>query len=151
MFVPKLYTHSHTLYLPRWVTLHSNTASLPTFTVTLRILSANSGRFKPSAEAPSIEISLAENKKLQAYKKMMVSSTIDSARPTVSPVVNIVLAWNLFCFLHFEKWGLTDGRTCAKTMIVIVGRPSGSMIALGKDLAIGFETYYISRQSILDT
>ena len=34
-----------------------------------------------------------------------VSSMIHSARPTVSPVTNIVFAWNLFCF---EKWGRTD-------------------------------------------
>ena len=31
---------------------------------------------------------------------------IHSARPTVSPVANIVFALNLFCF---EKWGRTDG------------------------------------------
>ena len=36
-----------------------------------------------------------------------VSSMIHSARPTVSPVANIVFAGNLFCF---EKLGLTDGR-----------------------------------------
>ena len=47
-----------------------------------------------------------------------VSSMIHSARPTVSPVVN-VFAWNLFCF---AKWGRTDGRTyerttCEKIMI----------------------------------
>ena len=48
---------------------------------------------------------------------------IHSARPTVSPVVNIVLA--LFCFAKFWKVG-TDGRTtCAKTMIPI-GRDCGS-------------------------
>ena len=33
---------------------------------------------------------------------------IHSARPTVSPVANIVFDRNLFCF---EKWGRTDGRT----------------------------------------
>ena len=33
-----------------------------------------------------------------------------SARPTVSPVVNIVFAWNLFCLLDFEKWGQTDNK-----------------------------------------
>ena len=44
-----------------------------------------------------------------------VSSMIHSARPTVSPVANIVFA--LFCFARFCKVG-TDGRTkCAKTMI----------------------------------
>ena len=49
-----------------------------------------------------------------------VSLMIHSARPTVSPVVNIVLAWSLFCFvlLDLEKWGRTYGRTtCAQTMI----------------------------------
>ena len=40
-----------------------------------------------------------------------VSSMIHSAWPTVSPVANIIFAWNLFCF---EKWGRT---ACAKTMI----------------------------------
>ena len=35
---------------------------------------------------------------------------IHSARPTVSPVVNIVFAWNLFCYARFWKVG-TDGRT----------------------------------------
>ena len=30
---------------------------------------------------------------------------IHSARPTGLPVVNIVFAWNLFCF---EKWGRTE-------------------------------------------
>ena len=44
---------------------------------------------------------------------------IHSARPTVSPVANIVFALNLFCF---EKWGRT---TCAKTVIT-TGRDSGS-------------------------
>ena len=33
---------------------------------------------------------------------------IHSARPTVLPEANIVLALYLFCF---EKWGRTDGRT----------------------------------------
>ena len=54
---------------------------------------------------------------------------IHSAKPTVSPVVNIVFAWKLFCFARFWKVG-TDGRTyerttCAKTMITS-GRDSGS-------------------------
>ena len=45
---------------------------------------------------------------------------IHSAKPTVSPVANIVFC--LFCLLDFKKWGRTDGRTyerttCAKTMI----------------------------------
>ena len=33
---------------------------------------------------------------------------IHSARPTVSPVVNIAFTWKLFCFLDIEKWGRTD-------------------------------------------
>ena len=59
----------------------------------------------------------------QAYKTGLVSSMIHSARPTVSPVVNIVFA--------FEKWGRTDETymykrtTSAKTMTV--GRPRGSI------------------------
>ena len=44
---------------------------------------------------------------------------IHSARPTVSPVANIVSAWTLFCFC--EKWR-TDGRTDDMTL----GRPRGS-------------------------
>ena len=40
---------------------------------------------------------------------------IHAPRPTVSPVANIVFAWNLICF---ETWVRTDGRmTWAKTMI----------------------------------
>ena len=34
---------------------------------------------------------------------------IHSARPTVSPVANIV--FTLFCFARFEQWGRMDGRT----------------------------------------
>ena len=41
-------------------------------------------------------------------RKRQVSSMIHSARPTVSPVANIVFA--LFCFARFWKVG-TDGRT----------------------------------------
>ena len=36
---------------------------------------------------------------------------IHAARPTVSPVVNIVLLEICFVFLDFEQWGRTDGRT----------------------------------------
>ena len=61
-----------------------------------------------------------------------VSSMIHSARPTVSPVANIVFALNLFCF---EKWGRTDGRTSVRHVqkqlllpVVTVGWPSGSII-----------------------
>ena len=47
---------------------------------------------------------------------------IHSAIPTISPVVNIVFAWNLFCF---EECGRMDRRTtCAKTMIS-AGRDCG--------------------------
>ena len=56
---------------------------------------------------------------------------IHLARPTVSPVVNIVFAWNL---LRFEKWGRTDGRTDGRHVqkqwslpAVTVGRPRGSI------------------------
>ena len=48
---------------------------------------------------------------------------IHLASPSVSPLVKIVFAGNLFCF---EKWGRTDGRTtCAKT-IITTGRDYGS-------------------------
>ena len=53
---------------------------------------------------------------------------IHSARPTVSSVANIVVAWNLFCFARFWKVG-TDGRHVRKQWsppAVTVGRPSGS-------------------------
>ena len=51
------------------------------------------------------------------------SSMIHSARPTVSPVANIVFTKNLF---HFQKWERTDGcTTCAQTMIT-TGRDCGS-------------------------
>ena len=46
-----------------------------------------------------------------------VSSMIHSARPIVTPVVNIVFTWNLSCWLDFQKWGWTDERTYVKTMI----------------------------------
>ena len=39
---------------------------------------------------------------------------IHSARPTVSPVVNIVFSL-CFVLLDFEKWGLTDGLTDRRT------------------------------------
>ena len=44
----------------------------------------------------------------EATNTRQVSSMIHSARPTISPVANIVFALTLFCF---EKWGRTDGRT----------------------------------------
>ena len=52
---------------------------------------------------------------------------IHSARPTVSPVANIVFA--LFCFARFWKVGL-DRRHAQKQWslpAVTVGRPSGSI------------------------
>ena len=62
---------------------------------------------------------------------------IHLARPTVTPVVNIVFAWNLFCFARFWKVGtdvcpngLMDGQHVRKQwslQAVTVGRPSGSM------------------------
>ena len=42
-------------------------------------------------------------------KTRHVSSMIHSARPTASPVANIVFAWNLL-----KKWGRTDGRLVQK-------------------------------------
>ena len=50
-------------------------------------------------------------------------SMIHSARPTGSPVVNIVFAGNLFCFARLWKVG-TYGLTCAKTMFT-TGRDGG--------------------------
>ena len=57
---------------------------------------------------------------------------IHSAKPTVSPVANIVFC--LFCLLDFKKWGRTDGRTNGRHVqkqwslpAVTVGRPSGSI------------------------
>ena len=60
---------------------------------------------------------------------------IHSARPTVSPVVIIVLK---FVLLDIEEWGRTDGRTDRQTdgqhvqkqlslPAVTMGRPSGSI------------------------
>ena len=50
-----------------------------------------------------------------------VSSMIHSAKPTVSPVVNIVFTWYLYCLARFWKVrtdGRWDGRTkCLNTMI----------------------------------
>ena len=56
-----------------------------------------------------------------------LSLMIHSARPTVSPEVNIVLAWNLFCFALIWKMGKDGRTTCEKTMI-ITGRGSASWI-----------------------
>ena len=39
------------------------------------------------------------------------SSMISTARPTVTPVENIVFTSSLFVFLDFEKWEWTDIRT----------------------------------------
>ena len=69
------------------------------------------------------------NSKLRKKKSRQVSSMIHSARPTVSPVVDIVFTWNLFCLARFWKVGTnirTDGRTTrAKTMIT-TGSDCGS-------------------------
>ena len=54
------------------------------------------------------------------------------ARPTVSPVVNIVFAWNLFSFARFWKVEV-DGQHVRKQWslpAVTVGRPSGSICPL---------------------
>ena len=54
----------------------------------------------------------------EKVRKINVSSMIHSARPTVPPVVNIMLIWSLFWLAIFWKVG-TDERTetCAKIMI----------------------------------
>ena len=64
-----------------------------------------------------------------------VSSMIHSAKPTVSLVVNIALAWNLFRFAKFWKVGTDDvcmyGQHVQKQWslsAVTMGRPSGSII-----------------------
>ena len=48
---------------------------------------------------------------------------IHSARPTVTPVANIVF-FLLYCFARFEKWGMDGRTTCAKT-IIPTGRGCG--------------------------
>ena len=50
--------------------------------------------------------------------------SIHSARPTVSPVLNFVFAWNLICFVIFWKTGTDARTTCAKT-IITTGRDCG--------------------------
>ena len=52
-------------------------------------------------------------------------SSIQSARPTVSPEMNIVFAWNLFCFARFWKVRM-DGQHVRKLPAMSLGRPSGS-------------------------
>ena len=81
--------------------------------------------------APNLQV-MCVYAKLNAARQD--SSMIHSAKPTFSPIVNIVFTWNLFCF---EKWGRTDGRkyvrtTCVKWSLpaVFVGRPSGSIATL---------------------
>ena len=51
------------------------------------------------------QVTLSLHKIISKVGTRKVSSMIHSARPTVSPVVNIVFAWKLFCF---EKRGRTD-------------------------------------------
>ena len=69
---------------------------------------------------------------MKQRKTRQVSSMNHSARPTVSPVVNIVFAWNLFCF---EKWGRTDNM-CKNNdhyrAAVTVGWPRGSTTSSSK-------------------
>ena len=56
-------------------------------------------------------------------KTRQVSSMIHSDRPTISPIMNIVFTWNLFCF---DRFCTRDVRTtCVKTMIT-TGRDCGS-------------------------
>ena len=55
-----------------------------------------------------------------AIKIILTRSMIHLARPTVSPVVNIVFAWNLF---FFEKWGWTEGLTTTRTKTMITTSP----------------------------
>ena len=45
----------------------------------------------------------------------------------------------LFCFSRFEKWGRTDGQTCAKTMI-----PTGRDFGLAEWININFQTISIA-------
>ena len=69
---------------------------------------------------------------LRGQNTRQVSSMIQSTRPTVSPVANIV--FSCFVLLDFEKWGRTDGCTDVRHVKkqlflpdVTVGRPSGSI------------------------
>ena len=56
-----------------------------------------------------------------------VSSTIHSARSTVSPVVNIAFNWNFFCFADSKsRNGRTDGRATRVKTIITTGRDWGS-------------------------
>ena len=71
------------------------------------------------------------------WKTRQASSMIHSPIPKVSPVANIVFAWNLFCF---EKWGRTNVRTYRRHLrkqwslpAVNVGRPRGLKRKLQKD------------------
>ena len=76
-----------------------------------------------------------------------VSSMIHSARPTVSPVANIVFVWYLFCF---EKWGRTYVRTiCAKTMIT-TDRDRGSASWINKPLSTFYLWPFVSFQHSLN-
>ena len=89
--------------------------------------------------------------KLPGRRTRKVSSMIHSARPTVSPVENIVFAWNLFCFARFWKLGM-DGRiTRAKTMIT-TGRDCGSAEWIKRwklELFIIFHTISLGRRRII--
>ena len=66
----------------------------------------NKLKFFPFAP-PTLQLSNGWANKTVTRK---LSSMIHSARTTVSPVMNIVFTWNLLCF---EKWGRTEGHTCA--------------------------------------
>ena len=66
---------------------------------------------------------------VELQKTRQVSSMIHSAIPTVSPVVNIVFAGNLFCFARFWKMGknIRTDNMCENNDHY---RPSGSIIII---------------------
>ena len=59
------------------------------------------------------------------YYTRQVPSMIHSARPTVSPVVNIV--FTCYVLLDFEKWGRTDMCENSDPYRLTAGWPSGSI------------------------
>ena len=76
-------------------------------------------------------------KKIKRKKKGR--QLIHSARPTVPPVANIV--FTLFCFARFWKVGTNERTTCAKTMILIVGWPSGTKRRARQSISLNCHFY----------
>ena len=73
-------------------------------------------------------------------RKVLLSSMIPSARPTVSPVAITILTWDLFCFRDrlFEKWEQTP----RVKIVITAGRPRGSKRELREKKVLFLYSYF---------